>query len=485
MGASSRGKYPPRFGGMLWRTTGDLSRWGSQYWWANTSAYYRNLMPANRLDLMDPMFSLYSGMLDSAGLAARQQWGSEGIYIPETVFHDGLEALPDDIATELRDLMLTRKPYDQRSARFQWFIERRNRHHSRWNFQNDGTWDEGHLMVPVKGGQGNSGEHGARSDIFGHTTHILSDAARIGDLYWQRYQYTMDEEWLRTRAYPVIKGAAEFYRHFPNFQKEADGKYHIHHLNNGESSWNSSDTPAEVSAMHMIFPVAIRAAEILGIDADLRPIWMEIAANLVTLPPGAGNRLGVTGGGGNRGGGFGLFVAAGGGAIAPLGSEPALKARYLNFEQLGGFTDVEGIGGAHIFRNRLRLREGPGAIDAEHLGGLSFGVHQTLLDSTPVGGEQGEPVLQLFQTWPKDWDAEFMLLGRGAFVVSAAQKGGKVSPVEITSNAGSLCRVKNPWGEAEVKLTRDGKSGETLHGAQLEFPTKPGEKIVLTPSGAQ
>src|SRR5439155_23790475 len=53
MGASSRGAYPPRFGGMLWRTTGDLSRWGSQYWWANTSAYYANLMPANRLDLMD------------------------------------------------------------------------------------------------------------------------------------------------------------------------------------------------------------------------------------------------------------------------------------------------------------------------------------------------------------------------------------------------------------------------------------------------
>lgn len=30
MGASSRGKYPPRFGGMLWRTTGDMSRWGDR-----------------------------------------------------------------------------------------------------------------------------------------------------------------------------------------------------------------------------------------------------------------------------------------------------------------------------------------------------------------------------------------------------------------------------------------------------------------------
>ena len=47
MGVSSRGNYPPRFGGMLWHTNGDMRRWGSQYWWANTSAYYSNLMPAN------------------------------------------------------------------------------------------------------------------------------------------------------------------------------------------------------------------------------------------------------------------------------------------------------------------------------------------------------------------------------------------------------------------------------------------------------
>ena len=32
MGASSRGNYPPRFGGMLWHTNGDMRRWGSQYW---------------------------------------------------------------------------------------------------------------------------------------------------------------------------------------------------------------------------------------------------------------------------------------------------------------------------------------------------------------------------------------------------------------------------------------------------------------------
>lgn len=474
MGASSRGKYPPRFGGMLWRTTGDLSRWGSQYWWANTSAYYRNLMPANRLDLMDPMFDFYTSILDSCAVAARQQWGSEGIWIPEIVFFDGLEKLPDDIAAELQDLVLVRKPYSERSAKFQWFIERRNRHHARWNFQADGHWDEGHLVVPTKGGQRNTGEGGTISEIFGHCTHILSDASRIGDVYWQRYQYTMDEAWLRDRAYPIIKGAAEFYRHFPNFKKEADGKYHIHHVNNGEGSWNSSDTPNEVSAMHLIFPLAIRASEILGVDADLRPIWAEIAANLVPLPKDRRRR-------GGGGGGFGAFVYGGDGAIEPLGGEKELKARFLNFNRTASFIDPAGIGGAQIFRNRLRLREGPGAIDAEHLGGLAGGIHQCLLSSAGETEEQ-DPVLELFKTWPKEWDATFTLLARGAFVVSAAQTAGKIGPVEITSNAGATCRLKNPWGNAAVTLTRDGKVAETARGELLIFPTRIGEKIVVAPS---
>jgi hypothetical protein len=475
MGASSRGKYPPRFGGMLWRTTGDLSRWGSQYWWANMSAYYRNLMPANRLELMDPLFDLYTGMLDSCAIAAKQQWGAQGIYIPEIVFFDGMETLPDDIAAELQDLMLVRKPYSEHSARFQWFIERRNRHHARWNFQNDGYWDEGHLVVPTKGGQRSAGEGGVKSDIFGHCTHILSDASKIGDLMWQRYQYTMDEKWLRDRAYPIIRGAAEFYRTFPNVKKEADGKYHIHHLNNGEGSWNSSDTPNEVHAMHMILPLAIRASEILGVDADLRPLWVEMRDNLVAEPPG-----GARNGGSNPGGGFGAFVYGGDGAIAPLGEDKESKTRYLNIDRLDSFIDPDGIGGAQIFRNRLRLREGPGAIDAEHIGGLTMGVHQTLLNSAGATEDQ-EPVLQLFQTWPKDWDAKFTLLARGAFVVSAAQSAGKVGPVEITSNAGAVCRLKNPWGNAAITLTRDGKTAERLSGEQLEFPTRKGEKIVVSP----
>jgi len=535
MNASSHGDYAPRFGGMLWRTTSDLSRWGSQYWWANTSAYYANLMPANRLELMDPLFNMYSRIAESGAVAARQQWGSQGIWIPEITFFNGLDKLPDDIAAELQDLMLVRKPYSEHSKKFQWWIETKNRHNARYNFLADGNVDHGHYVVPTKGGQrGKDEEGGEPSDIFGHCTHILGVGSRVADLFWQRYQYTGDTNWLRDRAYPLIKGSVEFYRNFPNFTKEADGRYHIHHVNNGEGQWNSSDTPYEVACMHMIFPIAIRASEILGVDEDLRAKWQEVNDHLVPIVrryPGGGdwspigtnmpptdvtatNTAAITATnavdavetnvvatvapavsstnapgqsrrrrGGERDDAYGAFVYGGPGAIPPVGPQPDLKRRFLGFDRTASFIDDTGIGGAQIFRNHLRLREGPGAIDAEHLGGLASGIHTTMLSSAPDSPE-GDPQLSVFNRWPDDWDAAFSLLARGAFVVSSAHIDGRIPFVEIQSQAGNECVLKNPWAGA-VTLYRNGLKAEDLSGDILKFGTGRGETIVLAPQGSQ
>jgi hypothetical protein len=468
MASSSRGPFPPRFGGLLWYTDGDMSRWGSQYWWANTYAYYSNLMPANRVELMDPMFRMYWGMYDAGAVAADQQWGSRGVWIPETTFFNGPEKLPNDIAAELRDLMLVRTPWEQRSARFDWYANNKNRHNSRWNFRADGDWQHGYYVFKPKG-----------TGAFGHTSHILGVAARIGQLAWQRYQFTLDEPWLRERAYPFIKGAAEFYRHFPNFRKGDDGRYHINHTNSGESDWDSRDAPYEVSCMHMIFPLAVRAAAVLGVDAALRPAWQEITDNLVPMPArgrcGTGSEIAD-----NRP--YGAFVYNGPGAIEPIGPEADLKRRFLGFTRLGSFIDPEGIGGAKIFRNRLRLREGPGAIDAEHIAGLAAGIHQTLADSHPESITNTEPIA-LFTQWPKDWDAAFTLLARGGFLVSSAQVKGTIPLVEIVSPRGGECRLANPWRGTATTVFRNGRKAEDLSGDTLVFATATGETIVIVPRG--
>ena len=115
-------------------------------------------------------------------------------------------------------------------------------------------------------------------------THILSTTAKIAYLYWLRYDVSRDAAFLRDSAYPMLKGTVEFYRNFPNLKKEADGKYHIYHVNNHEGIWDAQDTQEDLSAILGITPLAIRASEILGVDADLGPLWHELVQNVAPLP---------------------------------------------------------------------------------------------------------------------------------------------------------------------------------------------------------
>jgi alpha-L-fucosidase 2 len=173
MASSSRGHYPPRFGGMLWYTNGDMRRWGSQYWHANTDAYYHDLMPSGHLDLMEPFFSLYSRMYDACALAARQQWDSKGIYIPEVTFFNGPEKIPDNLVQEFQDLFLARKPYSRASPEFLAYVQVKNNLNSRYNFLNFGSYINGVFVQPDKG-----------AGIFGHCTHFFSGMGGIASLFW-------------------------------------------------------------------------------------------------------------------------------------------------------------------------------------------------------------------------------------------------------------------------------------------------------------
>lgn len=525
MASTSRAAYPPRFGGMLWFTNGDMREWGAQHWWANTSCYYNAMPPTNRLEIMDPVFAMYTKMYDSCARAARQQWGSQGIFIPETVWFDGLEDMPDDVAAEMRDLYLVRKPWEERSAKFQSYADTKHPHNSRWNWKDKGNWENGHFIYTDKG-----------AGPFGQVNHIFSSGAKIAYLYWLRYEYSQDQAWLRDRAYRILKGVTEMYRNFPNLKKEADGKYHIHNVNNHEPVLAAQDTNEELSAMHGIVPITIRAAEILGVDADMRPVWQEFLDNLAPLTsndsPGAQNprktgepHIWIGGLPPVRRGNLstpGIVPAlyydlctiatedqemakvtnATYDAIYPHGISESTPVNVLNRNgtaaaHLGrasdlrhmlpnqlrclapehDFCDWPGGGKTGVLPNRLELREGPGAIDAERIGRVSEALHEALLQSVPPAPGK-EPIIYLFPAWPKEWDAQYTLLARGAFLVNSSIRQGKIEFVQLVSQAGGECRVRNPW-QGEVALQRRDGESEALRGSLLKFNTQKGEKIIL------
>ncbi|MBA4053291.1 MAG: glycoside hydrolase, partial [Marivirga sp.] len=144
---------------------------------------------------------------------------------------------------------------------------------SRWNWKKDDGWKDGRWHTTDKG-----------AGPFGHVTHIFSRGAKIAYQYWLKYEYTLDKDWLNDRAYPMLKGVAEFYRNFPNLKKDKDGKYHIYYVNDNESVLGAHNTIEEIASMMGIFPVAIKASEILNVDNELRKLWKDVLENLSPLP---------------------------------------------------------------------------------------------------------------------------------------------------------------------------------------------------------
>lgn len=531
MGATSRGSYMPRFGGMLWFSNGDMREWGAQYWWANQSCYYNGLSPANRPEILEPMFSTYSRMRDSCARAARQQWGSEGIYIPETTWFNGLEDLPDELATEVRDLFLLKKPWDEHSAAFYEMADTKLGHNSRWNWKENGKWVKGHYEWKDRG-----------SGPYGPVTHIFSSGAQIAFLYWVQYEHLHDRDFLREQAYPMLKGIAEFYRNYPNLQRDADGKYHILHVNDSEPVWGARDTQEEMAAMMGIFPIAIRAARILNVDSDLQAKWREVHENLAGLPTNASSGAPKPQASGEPEVWIaGLPPVVNGhidslrlipalhydlcsvetadrqrvevgkntfAAMFPKGIDPSIVVtvlstdataaanlgcsedmRYLlanqidNSDPARGFCDRRGSGPPAILANRMTLREGPGAIDAERLGRMTAALHTSLLQSNP-SEPGGDPILHVFPAWPQEWNAQFTLSARGGFIVSSSFVNGAVEFVEVKARVAGDCKLRNPWKSSPAAIFRNGRAAPSLQGEIFQFPVAQGETVILAPAGS-
>jgi hypothetical protein len=88
--------------------------------------------------------------------------------------------------------------------------------------------------------------------------------------------------------------------------------------------------------------------------------------------------------------------------------------------------------------------------------------------------------LRFFPNWPKDKDAEFKSLRTvGAFLVSAKHSQGQVKWIEILSEAGQTANIINPW---KTKVRCISSTGEKiLTGDNFTIKTKPGELLQLKP----
>jgi trehalose/maltose hydrolase-like predicted phosphorylase len=104
--------------------------------------------------------------------------------------------------------------------------------------------------------------------------HIVADVALA---QWQYYLATGDLEWLRTKGWPVLSGAAEFWA---SRAKGGAGGFHITHVTGpDEENPNVNDEAYTNVAAKTVLEDAASAAKALGETAP--PQWSKIAAGLV------------------------------------------------------------------------------------------------------------------------------------------------------------------------------------------------------------
>ena len=514
MASCSRGSFPTKFNGMLWLTEPDGKRlWGAQYWLWNTETLYYPLFASNHLELTDPYFRLYSDNLPEFEKAARQRWGAEGAFVPETTPFNGPVMLSDAQADELREFLLQRQPQESVSSATSENIKYDGVHstindRTRWGVKTVGPFSWVH--------------------------HIMSSGCELAIQYWWRYQFTGNDAWLRDVAYPFMKSAVQFYLSY--FKKYDDGLYHIYPTNVHEAYWGVEDGIMDLAAVRGVVPLLIQASEVLNVDTELRPVWREFLENLAPYPEGdhpdvsklqqeesfppdtfgAGFFRNVEGRQNHEIGWMmpvfpfehitlssarvnqsagpyrkalrtyyavpqrrQLLSEGRGGCLTRL---PVIAARmglgdevrrilprYIALSQKwpNGFT----VEGKHS--DTPQTLKWP---TAEGTGILGIALQEALLQST-------DGYIHLFPAWPRDWEGSFELLARGGFLVSSSmQKGGRVLGVEITSTWGRDCRLINPWDTDACIFRADGDT-QPLTGPVFTFCLEPSERVVIAPEG--
>ena len=511
MACCSRGGLPPKFNGLLFTSDGDKRTWGSQFWLWNTELLYYPLLAADALDLAAPFFEMYTKILPECEKAAQQRWGVAGAYYPETMAFDGPALLPDDVAQEFQDVIYGRKPYPEFSPKAR-------------------DWGQfcSHLNALSKERGPETPEWALPIDgRYSWISHIISSGADFAIQSWWRYRFTGDREWLRASAYPVLRGCVEFYRHFARLG--ADGRLHLYPTNAHENFWGVRDGIMDLAAIRGTVPLAIRAAEILGVDADLRDSWREFLAKIAPYPLGSEPEAQALNGN---------VVAADAWASARLGDvqdchngedlglspvypfedvtletmDPALfqtarrtflaskhRASYLEgtlhciWDRMAILTARMGYGeelplvlanmaaNHNQFANGLSPDEGAMALANEPLAAIATAIQDGLVQC--VSPRPGEPeIIRILPAWPKAWTASFRLLVRGGFLVSASVRDGVLECLEIESRFGEECRLRNPWGTACIVI-ETGQSGVELKGDVIRFATTAGKKYALHQPG--
>jgi hypothetical protein len=297
------------------------------------------------------------------------------------------------------------------------------------------------------------------------------------NMYWWRYQFSMDRNWLAETGYPALRDCALFYTDF--LRRGEDGFFHAFPSNQGEDGFSGNphdfrDRPQIIRHARYCLRNAILAAEALDLDHDLATQWRTILAHLAHEDgdPGRSKLLYPD----TRSEALAPELYAFDGNLLPCGTADGQPPAYLDTDhesyrwypgklpylimqslRTGVFRPDRDFD--HVRELLERWTHGNGLLWGMSVG--NYGHTGAWTESLGITGalqdllmQSWDGVIRIFPGLPSGMDASFTdLRAVGAFLVSASRGGGVVGEVSITSLRGGTCVLENPWPGKKIAVS--------------------------------
>ena len=342
----------------------------------------------------------------------------------------------------------------------------------------------------------------AENGIFGGSTWKWSkgDAAWVAQNLWDHYAFTLDHEYLRTRAYPIMKELCEFW--FDHLKELPDGTLVSPDGFSPEHGPTEDGVSFDQQLVWDLFTNTIEASGALGVDEDLRD---DLAARKARL---LGPQIGSWGqlqewmvdrdDPNNTHRHLSHLIAVHPGRqISPLSTPVLAEAARVSMNARG--DGATGWSKAWKISIWARLHDGnrayklltelvrnnitpnlfdthpPFQIDGNF--GYAAGLCEMLMQS-----HMGEIYLlpALPDAWPNGQATG--LRARGAFEVDLHWTHGQLARATLRSNHGSPCTLRTP-SPISVQSGNQDVPTTILEGGRIRFHTEAGREYLVVPRG--
>ena len=237
-GCTGRGRLPIRFNGSLFTMSHkgdpDYRQWGHGYWWQNTRLPYYTMFASGDLDMLQPLFNMYCGLIDFNVKRTRKYLGHGGAYFPECMQPWGDHFL--SVYSANRFLQYEKGAWKDRKDKLQL---------SGWHKY---EW-VGQLELSL--------------------------------MLLRYYAFTQDDAWFRTKALPSVR---EYVRYFDEHYKlDANGRYLMHPAQATEMWWNCTNPMPEIAGLTCVTEMLLALPKGV-LSEDDRALFAKIRARIPELP---------------------------------------------------------------------------------------------------------------------------------------------------------------------------------------------------------